>query len=156
MSRTLRPSTRPVLFGLAGAAAVVLLTGCGGSDGSSTADPSRTTGTSPAGASSDEFCDRAAGIDARVDSALSDLDEDGPSVPDAFRAIAVELRSISAPAAISSEWDEMASGLDQMADAVAELDITDLSSLDDLDRASNDLTAASTTVEDYLGDECGL
>jgi hypothetical protein len=149
MSRTLRPSTRPVLFGVAGAAAVVLLTGCGGSDGSSAE-------ASPAGASSDEFCDRAAGIDARVDSALSDLDEDGPSVPDAFRAIAVELRSISAPAAISSEWDEMASGLDQMADAVAGLDITDLDSLDELDRASNDLTAASTTVEDYLGDECGL
>jgi ABC-type glycerol-3-phosphate transport system substrate-binding protein len=161
MSRTVRTLD---LFrtGLAGAAAVVLLTACGGGGseaGSATATPAAGQsgeGTAAADGAAD-FCAQAAGIDQRVDSALSDLEGDDPSVTDAFRQIATELRGIEAPDAISSDWEAMAAGLDRMADAFAGIDdITDLDSLEALDRAEGDLTTASTNVDAYLSDECGL
>jgi hypothetical protein len=103
------------------------------------------------------FCVQAAGIDQRVDSALSDLEGNDPSVTDAFRQIATELRGIDAPNAISSDWEAMAAGLDRMANAFADIDdITDLDSIESLDRAEGDLTTASTNVDTYLSDECGL
>jgi hypothetical protein len=99
----------------------------------------------------------AAGIDQRVDAALSDLEGDDPSVTDAFRQIATELRGIEAPDAIRSDWEAMAAGLDRMADAFAGIDsITDLDSLEALDRAEGGLTAAGRNVDEYLADECGL
>ncbi len=144
-----------------GAAAVVLLTACGGGSeaGSATATPAAgqsEEGTAAADGAAD-FCARAAGIDQRVDAALSDLEGDDPSVTDAFRQIATELRGIEAPDAISSDWEAMAAGLDRMADAFAGIDdITDLHSIESLDRAEGDLTAASRNVDAYLSDECGL
>ena len=104
-----------------------------------------------------DFCTQAAGMDERVDSALSDLEGNDPSVTDAFRQIATELRGIDAPDAIRSDWEAMAAGLDRMADAFADIDdITDMDALESLDRAEGDLTTASTNVETYLSDECGL
>jgi hypothetical protein len=51
----------------------------------------------------------------------------------------------------------MAAGPDRMADAFAGIDdITDLHSIESLDRAEGDLTAASRNVDAYLSDECGL
>ncbi len=160
MSRTVR-TLDLFRIGVAGGAAVVLLTACGG--GGSEADSATTPaagqseeGTAAADGAAD-FCAQAAGIDQRVDSALSDLEGDDPSVPDAFRQIATELRGIDAPDAISSDWEAMAAGLDRMADAFAGIDdLTDLDSIESLDRAEGDLTAASTNVDNYLGDECGL
>ena len=160
MSRTVR-TLDLFRIGVAGGAAVVLLTACGG--GGSEADSATTPaagqseeGTAAADGAAD-FCAQAAGIDQRVDSALSDLEGDDPSVPDAFRQIATELRGIDAPDAISSDWEAMAAGLDRMADAFAGIDdITDLDSIESLDRAEGDLTAASTNVDNYLSDECGL
>ena len=160
MTRT--ASLAPVRFGVAGAAAVVLLAACGG--GSSEAGSATTTpaagqseeGTAAAEGAAD-FCTQAAGIDQRVDAALSDLEGDDPSIPDAFRQIATELRGIDAPDAIRSDWEAMAAGLDRMADAFAGVDsITDLDSLEALDQAEGDLTTASRNVDDYLADECGL
>jgi hypothetical protein len=160
MSRSVRPTPNLYRAALAGAAAVVLLTACGGG-GDVAGSPATTgaaggdaSGTSASGAG--DFCDRAEGIDQRVDSALSDLEGDDPSVADAFRQIATELRGITAPAAIAPDWEAMTAGLDRMADAFADLDLTDLDSLESLDRAEGDLTAASTTVDDYLSDECGI
>ena len=143
----------------AGAAVVVLLAACGG--GESTSDSSTTAGAADAAETTDasagsDFCTQAAGIDQRVDAALSDLEGQDPSVPDAFRQIADELRGMDAPEAISSDWDALAGGLDRMADAFADFDITDPESLTALDRAQADLSAASTDVENYLRDECGI
>jgi hypothetical protein len=152
----------PIRVGMAGAAAVVLLAACGG--GSSEADSATATpaagqsaeGTAAADGAAD-FCTRAAGIDQRVDAALSDLEGDDPSVPDAFRQIATELRGIDAPDAISSDWEAMAAGLDRMADEFAGIDsIPDLDSLEALEQAEGDLTTAGRNVDDYLADECGL
>ena len=152
MSRTVRRTVTPYRAGLAAAAAVVLLTACGG--GSSDTDPPRASGAADSTAA--DFCARAAGIDERVDSALSDLEGDDVSVADAFRQIAGELRAIEAPATIASSWDAMSRGLDRMADAFGEVDVADLDSLEALDRAEGDLTAAGDEVDRHLRDECGL
>jgi hypothetical protein len=160
MSRTLRriPSTCPAL--VAGVAAAVLLTACGGDDppadsavtaGAAGTDAEETTGASGEG----DFCSQAAGIDERVDAALEGPDDD-PSVADAFRRLAEEFRAMDAPDAISADWEAMAGGLDGMADAFADFDITDPESLTALEEAEGDLSSAATNVEDYLRDECGI
>jgi hypothetical protein len=162
MSRTVRRSVSAGRAHVAGAAAVVLLAACGGG-GESAADQSATNSAAESDAAETaaasgaaDFCTQAAGIDQRVDSALSDLEGDDPSVPDAFRQIAEELRAIDAPDSISSDWDALASGLDRVAGAFADIDITDAESLTALEAAERDLSTASTNVENYLRDECGI
>jgi hypothetical protein len=159
MTRTVRLA--PIRVAVAGAAAVVLLGACGGGDPEAgSATPASAAGQSEEGAAAEgtaDFCTQAAGIDQRVDAALSDLEGDDPSVVDAFRQIATELRGIEAPDAIRSDWEALAAGLDRMADAFAGVDsITDLDSLEALEQAEGDLTTAGRNVEDYLADECGL
>jgi hypothetical protein len=159
MSRTVRHDLDVFRVGIGGAVVVVLLAACGG--GSSEADAPEATaaeqseeGTAvPDGLA--EFCSQAAGIDERVDSALSDVEGD-PSLTDAFREIADDLRGIEAPAAIASDWNALAAGLDRMAEAFGQVDITDLDSLEVLEQAEGDLTEVSENVDQYLGDECGL
>jgi hypothetical protein len=160
MARSVR--SNPDLLGaaVAGAAAVVLLAACGGgSSGNGSAATQEAAGDgqeeTAAGDGTADFCDQAAGIDERVDAALSDVDGD-PSLSDAFRQIAVDLRTIEAPAEIASDWTALATGLDRMADAFGEVDLTDLDSLDALDQAEGDLTTASDDVDRYLRDECGI
>jgi len=156
MPRTVRT---PVM-GAAAAAAVVLLAACGG-DENSAADSSaaQTQGAATetsASAGADDFCSQAADLDRRVESALSDLEGDDPSVADAFGQIAEELRGIDAPAPIASDWEAMAAGLDRMAETFTDLDITDADSLAALEDAEDELSTASSNVETYLRDECGI
>ncbi len=159
MTRTVRLAS--IRVGVAGAVAVVLLAACGGGSseaGSATptpaADPSEEGTAATEGAA--DFCTRAAGIDERVDAALSDLEGDDPSVPDAFRSIATELRGIDAPDAIRSDWEAMAAGLDRMADAFADVGtVPDVDSLEALEQTEGDLTTAGRNVDEYLADECG-
>ena len=152
MSRTVRRTVTPYRAGLAAAAAVVLLTACGG--GSSDTDPPRASGAADSTAA--DFCARAAGIDERVDSALSDLEGDDPSVPDAFHEIATESRGTDAPDAIRSDRAAMAADLDRMADAVADVDtVPDLDAPEALEQAEGHLTTAGRTVDEHLAGECG-
>jgi len=137
--------------GVAGAAAAVLLVACGGGDGSSTDNADG--GAAEAG--NGEFCDQAGDIDARVDEALSQVDEGG-SVSEAIHASADELRAIEAPEAIATEWAALVDGLDQLADALADLDITDADSVAALDDIGARLSTAGDKVENYLQDECGI
>jgi hypothetical protein len=142
--------------GIGGAAAVVLLTACGGGGSDADSAPPPAAAQSEEGtATTDEFCAQAAGVDERVDSALADVEGD-PSLSDAFRKIADDLRTIEAPAAIASDWEAMAAGLDRMADAFGQVDITDLDSLQALEQAEGDLTTVGDNVDDYLRDECGI
>jgi hypothetical protein len=160
MSRIVRRTTVVFHVVAGGAAAVVLLAACGG--GSSDADSAATTaaagqseeGTAPTEDAGD-FCAQAAGIDERVDSALAEAEGD-PSLTDAFREIAADLRGIEAPAAIAADWQAMVAGLDRMADAFSQVDITDLDSLEALDQAEGNLTEAGDNVDQYLSDECGI
>ncbi len=152
MSRIQHRFPKIVSVGLAGAASVVLLAACSSNGGGSTGDALE---AGDAAVTSDGFCAQAADIDDRVDTALDDL-EGGASVPEAFRQIATELRGIEAPAAIATSWAALGDGLEQMADAVADLDITDLDSLDALDDIDGQLTDAGDDVNAYLSDECGI
>lgn len=162
MSHTVRRTVLACPAYAAGAAAVVLLAGCSGSgdSGADASAASSATETDAAGTSgtagATDFCTQAAGIDARVDSALSDSEGDDPSVPAAFRQIAEELRAIDAPDPIASDWAALAGGLDGMAEAFSNFDITDADSLAALDKAEGKLSTASSNVETYLRDECGI
>ena len=157
MSRTEHRVLHLFRAGLAGAAGVVLLAACSSTGGGSTGDAlaAETTDAPSPAAGSDAFCDQAAGIDDRVDAALADLDE-GASVPAAFSQIAVELRDIEPPDAIATAWTALGDGLDDIADAVADLDITDLDSLEALDDVGTRLTDAGDEVDAYLSEECGI
>jgi hypothetical protein len=161
MSRTASRTLSRCGAAAAGAVAVVLLAACGGSGGggkSASSSPA-TAGTAQGSTTlpaDQEFCAEAKGIDQRVESALSDLGGDGTSVPDGFRQIAVQLRAIDAPAEISADWAEVAAGLDRIAAALGDVDITDPSTLSALDAAEGDLTNASARVDQYLSDQCGI
>jgi hypothetical protein len=154
MSRTLRG--RQFLLG---AAAAALLAGCGGggygSDASATSSAADTAAATGA-ASDSAFCKKAADIDQRVDDGLAKLDDKDPSVSDAFRQLADELRAMDAPAAISSEWAALSDGLDRMADAFDNFDLTHPDSLTALDDAEGNLSTASDKVQHFLHDECGI
>jgi hypothetical protein len=157
MSPTPRRTIRPGPVHLAGAAAIVLLAACG-DDGGSAAGGRAGSGaaeTSVAGRE-DEFCTRAEQLDQRVESALADLEGDDPSVRDAFQQLAEELRAMDPPEAIASDWGALADGVDQLATAFQEFDITDPDSLAALEEAEERLTTASDNVETYLRDECGI
>jgi hypothetical protein len=154
MSRTVRRTLDLFRVGVGGAAVVVLLAACGGGDPEADA-PAAAPAAGESSAGTADFCATAAGIDERVDSALSDAEGD-PSLADAFREIADDVRGIEAPAAIAADWTAMVAGLDRMADAFGEVDISDLDSLEALDQAEGDLTEVSANVDQYLSDECGL
>jgi hypothetical protein len=154
MTRTVRRDLHLFRVGVAGAAAVVLLAACGGGDGSGAGSPDATQATAAEEGTTGDFCDRAAGIE-RVDAALDDAEGD-PSIAEAFRTIADDLRAIEAPEPITADWASMAAGLDRMADAFGQVDVTDLDSLEVLEQAEGDLSEASDRVDDHLGDECGI
>jgi len=163
MSRTLHRSVPPWSRTLSGAAALVLLTACGGTGGYGASDAGSSTSAAEseaadtsAVAGQDEFCSQAAEIDKRVESALSDLADDDPSVADAFQKVGEELRGIQPPDEIASDWDALSAGLDRMAAAFADFDITDPDTLAALEGAQGDLTKASDNVETYLRDTCGI
>ncbi len=156
-SRHLTASAR-----LVAATAAVLLTACGG-DGDPAADSSPASGAaepsaseSSAGSGGSDFCAQAAGIDQRVESALSDVEGADPSVSDAFRQISEELRTMEPPEAIASDWEALAGGLDRMAEAFTDFDVTDADSVAALEAAEGDLSTASENVETYLREECGI
>jgi len=154
MSPTARPNTGRRLAGIVTAIAVATVPACGGPATQPSGATDAST-TAPAAGAAD-FCAQAADIDERVDAALTDQDQGGPSITDAFRQLAGELRGIDAPVPIATAWADMSAGLTRMADAFAALDLTDADSLEALDRAERSLTTASAEVESYLADECGL
>ena len=157
----MRPDLCRIGAGLVGLSGVVLLAACGGSDAGAGADaPASSSASAPAAdgspaAGGDEFCTQAAGLDERVDAALSESADDA-SLPDAFRSLAEELRAIAAPDAIADDWTTMHTGLDRMADALSDADLSDPDSLEALDTAEGDLDGASARVETYLREECGI
>ena len=163
MLRTLHRSVRPWSCALSGAAVLVLLTACGGTGGYGGSDAGSSASTveseaadTSAAAGQDKFCSQAAEIDKRVESALSDLANDDPSVADAFTKVADELRAIQPPDEIASDWNALSAGLDRMSGAFADFDITDPDTLAALEGAEDDLTTASDNVETYLRDKCGI
>jgi hypothetical protein len=158
MRRTL-PACRT---GLSVAAAVVLLSACGGSDegssASSTSEATSSASESSADAAGSEFCTEAAGIQEKVGASFDE--QDPASLGLALQEGASEIRGIEPPAEIAADWNALADGLDQIAAAFAEVDLNDPAAQQALGEKiaelEGPLDTASTNVETYLRDECGL
>ena len=147
--------------GLPVAAAVVLLTACGGSDEDSSASSSEagsSASESSAAAAGSEFCSEAASVQERVGASFNE--QDPASLGQALQDGAAEIRAIEPPAEIASDWNTLADGLDQIAAAFAEVDLTDPNAQQALGQKiaelQGPLDTASTNVETYLRDECGI
>ena len=149
--------------GLSVAAAVVLLSACGGSDeGSDAASPSETgsaAAESTADAANSQFCTDAAAMQERVSSAFNDQSNPA-ALPQALQQAATEIRDVEPPAEIASDWAVFADGVQQIATAFAEIDFNDPNALATLQQQvgqlQGQLSTASTNVQNYLREECGL
>jgi hypothetical protein len=152
--------------GLTAAAALVLLTACGGDSGgggSASSAPAETSSSAPeeadAPAADSEFCTQAQALVTTLESAFSDQ-SDPTSLTQQFQQTADAMRGIEAPDEIAGDWTTLADGLEQYAQAFAELDINDPASASEFQQRTApleaDLTTAGTNVENYLTTECGI
>jgi hypothetical protein len=149
--------------GLAVAAAVVLLTACGGSDAKDSASSASTTkasaSKSSANAAGSDFCQKAAAIEASVGSAVGDQ-SDPSSIPQALQTAAAQIRSIDPPSEIAADWTALAGGVEQLATAFASVDFTDENAVATFEaqasQLESQLSGASANVEKYLSDKCGI
>src|SRR4051794_38344734 len=105
--------------GFSVAAAVVLLSACGGSgkDDSASSSGSRASRTS-ADVAGSEFCTKAAAVESNLSSVVTD-ESDPASLPQALRDAVTEIRAIDPPSEISSDWQALADGVEQLAAALA-------------------------------------
>jgi len=149
--------------GLSVAAAVVLLSACGGSgdEPESSASSESTSGASESEApqAGSDFCTEAASIEERVSSTLDDQ-ANPASLPAALQQAADEIRAIEPPDEIASDWEALAGGVEQIATAFSEVDFNDPNALATFEaqvgQLQTELETASTNVETYLREECGI
>jgi len=146
--------------GIAVTAAVVLLSACGGADDPESSGASQTSAPeSSADAAGSEFCERAGSIEERVGSTLEDQ-SDLANLPQALEDAAAEIRAIDPPPEIASDWDALAAGVEEIAAAFGEFDLSDPEALATFEARVTELEgrldSASTNVENYLRDECGI
>jgi hypothetical protein len=153
--------------GLAAAAAVVLLTACGGSDedtnasdsspspSSSTSASETTENTAPQADS--EFCTGAAAIQERVQASL--VDPNTADLGAIFTQAAEEIRAIEPPADIADDWEQFAAGIEEFA-AISQIDFEDPNAYAQWQAQAGEIQteygAAFTSVQTYLATECGL
>jgi hypothetical protein len=156
----MRRSLTACRTGVSVIAAVVLLSACGGSDGkdaSSSASSSSSESSAPQADST--FCTEAASIQDRIDSTL-DNQSDPTALPQALHEAAKEIRAIKPPAEIADDWAALAAGVDQIATAFGSIDINDPSALatfqQQIGQLQTDLATASSHVQKYLADQCGI
>ena len=144
-------------------AAAVLLSACTGSDEGSAASGSSTASSSASGSSAapsagSEFCTRAGSIQQRVASTFTESDP--AQLGALLQEGAAEVRETEPPAEIAADWAALADGLEQVAASFAGVDLGDPASRQALGRRiaelQGPLNTASTNVENYLRDECGL
>lgn len=159
----MRPFLTSCRAALSLAAAVVLLTGCSGSDEDSSASSSSAAGSSAAQSSAapsadSEFCTRAGSIQQRVASTFTESDP--ADLGALLQEGAAEVRATEPPAEIAADWAALADGLGQVAASFAGVDLDDPAAKQELGRKiaelQGPLNTASTNVENYLRDECGL
>src|SRR4051794_33493155 len=106
-----------------------------------------------------EFRGQAAGVESTVPAALGNQ-SDPASIPKALKAAAAEIRSIDPPNEIASDWTALADGVEQIATAFENVDLSNPSALAIFEQRAtqleNQLSTASTNVQNYLADKCGL
>jgi hypothetical protein len=149
--------------GLSVAAALVLLTACSGSDEQSSASSSSRSSSSAsetsAGAAGSEFCTQAAAIESSVSSAVTD-ESDPAAIQQALQTAVTQIRGIEPPSEIASDWSALADGVEQLATAFGNVDFNDPAAVASFQQTANalqtQLSGASTNVENYLTEKCGL
>jgi hypothetical protein len=145
------------------AAAALLLTACGGSGNDKAASSSSKASSSASETSADEagsdFCVKAAGIEDTVGSTLNDL-SDPTTIPDALHKAADEIKAITPPDEIAADWAALAGGVEQVATAFGNVNFSDPNALatfeQQVSQLEGQLNGASTNVEKYLAEHCGL
>lgn len=155
MSRTLTACRT----GLSVAAAVVLLTACGGSDSNDAASsPSSTSAESSAPQADSEFCTEAATIEERLGSTFDT--QDPTALAQAVQEVAAEIRAIQPPDEIADDWGALATGVEQIGQALSAVDFNDPNALarfqEQIGQLQTELTTASNNVQTYLTEECGI
>ncbi|WP_347058213.1 hypothetical protein ABC795_16280 [Blastococcus sp. HT6-30] len=152
-------------------AALVLLTGCSGSEdedatasqetsaAESSAAETSAAETSAADAADSEFCTEATSSLERLTGSASSAG-DPSELPQIFRGAAEEIRGIEAPDELASDWNALADGAEQFASTLENVDLTDPDAMTTLQQQlaplEQELNEASTNVQNYLGDECGV
>jgi hypothetical protein len=151
--------------GLSVAAAAVLLTACSGSgDDDSASSSSSGTSSSASETSADaagsEFCTEAAAALSEVEPAFTGQGGDPAALAPALQRAADQVRAIEPPSQISSDWTALADGIEQFAQAFAEVNVNDPASASALQQRTTEiigsLSTSATNVQNYLGEECGL
>jgi hypothetical protein len=70
------------------------------------------------------------------------------------------VRTIDPPSEIETDWNALADGIEQFAQAFAEVDVNDPASATELQQRTGKiiggLSTSATNVEDYLASECGI
>ena len=144
-------------------AVAVVLSACGGSDENSSAAGSSTSSSSASRSSAapsadSEFCMRAGSIQQRVASTFTESDP--ADLGALLQQGAAEVRETEPPAEIAADWAALADGLEKVAAAFAGVDLNDPAAQQALGQKvaelQGPLNTASTNVENYLRDECGL
>jgi hypothetical protein len=147
---------------LAGAAVAVLLTACGGgsnsSSASSTSAKSTTASSSSAAAADTEFCKQAATLDQDL-SGLSNTSDPSQLAP-ALQTVSQRLHQLTPPAEIETDWNSLVGAIDQLAQAAATTDFTNQQQATAFAQTASQLQSqlgtASTNVENYLTNQCGI
>jgi hypothetical protein len=151
--------------GLSLAAAVVLVTACGGSDDEDSAASESSASTSSAAETTaeqddSEFCAEAEAAFEQVEPAFTGGGEDPAALATALQQAADDVREIEPPSELESDWAALADGIEQFAQAFADVDVNDPASAAELQERSTEiigeLTTSATNVQTYLTSECGL
>lgn len=163
-------SAAPLLrSALAGAAAVVLLTACGGSGDDepaaasgtpapATSSSAPTSGTASPDPSAEEFCGQITSAFTEVQSSLAAAtpQEVAGRLPEAVD----RLEQVQAPAEIAGDWTALLGGLRRLADTAGTLDLAtpegQQAYADESDRIGQELGPAQTALTDYVVANCGL
>jgi hypothetical protein len=146
--------------GLSVAAAAVLLTACGGSGNDNSASTSSSASGTSADAASSEFCTQAADALSQVEPAFTGQGGDPASLAPALQQAADKVRAIDPPSDIAADWTALADGIEQFAQAFAEVNVNDPASASALQQRATELlgqvSTSATNVQTYLAEKCGL
>ena len=165
--------------GLAAVATAVLLTACGGGDGSSSASgsgPAASTASGSAASTSSgsaastsssaasgsaagsEFCTQASAVVSQLGEVVNV--QDPAQLAPALQQAASQLRAIEAPPEIATDWDALVGAVDQLAGAAASTDFSNQQQAATFAQTATQLQAqvagSSTKVENYLTGQCGI
>jgi hypothetical protein len=85
---------------------------------------------------------------------------DPAAIPQALQEVATEIRAIQPPDEIASDWNALADGVEQIASAFGNVNFSDPNAVAtfqaQVGQLESQLSSASTNVETYLSDKCGI